>query len=58
VQNQWEIVQLPCQKATVKRGPSVKIKADIYGERINQQQAGVSYSRTQVEVAENNLRES
>jgi HlyD family secretion protein len=55
-----EIVQLPFKEGdTVKKGDLlVKIKADIYGERINQQQAGVTYSRTQVEVAENNLRKT
>lgn len=55
-----EIVQLPFKEGdTVKRGELlVKIKAEIYGERINQQQAGVTYSRTQVEVAENNLRKA
>jgi HlyD family secretion protein len=55
-----EIVQLPFKEGdTVKKGDLlVKIKADIYGERINQQQAGVQYSRTQVEVAENNLRKT
>ena len=55
-----EIVQLPYKEGdTVKKGDLlVKIKADTYGERINQQQAGVQYSRTQVEVAENNLRKA
>lgn len=55
-----EIVQLPYKEGdTVKKGDLlVKIKADIYGERINQQQAGVTYSRTQVEVAENNLKKA
>ena len=36
----------------------MKIKAETYGARINQQQAGVQYSRTQVEVAENNLKKA
>jgi len=55
-----EIVQLPYKEGdTVKKGDLlVKIKADIYNERINQQQAGVTYSRTQVEVAENNLKKA
>ena len=55
-----EIVQLPYKEGdTVKKGDLlVKIKADIYSERINQQQAGVTYSRTQVEVAENNLKKA
>jgi HlyD family secretion protein len=55
-----EIVQLPFKEGdTVKKGDLlVKIKADIYGERINQQQAGVQYSRTQVEVAENNMKKA
>lgn len=55
-----EIVQLAYKEGdTVKKGDLlVKIKADIYSERINQQQAGVTYSRTQVEVAENNLRKA
>lgn len=55
-----EIVQLPFKEGdTVKKGDLlVKIKAETYGARINQQQAGVQYSRTQVEVAENNLRKA
>lgn len=55
-----EIVQLPYKEGdTVKKGDLlVKIKADIYNERINQQRAGVTYSRTQVEVAENNLKKT
>src|SRR4030095_4467824 len=55
-----EITQLPFKEGdTVKKGDLlVKIKADIYNERINQQQAGVTYSRTQVEVAENNLKKA
>lgn len=55
-----EIVQLPYKEGdTVKKGDLlVKIKADIYNERINQQRAGVTYSRTQVEVAENNLKKA
>jgi HlyD family secretion protein len=55
-----EIVQLPYKEGdTVKKGDLlVKIRAETYGERINQQQAGVQYSRTQVEVAENNLKKA
>ncbi len=55
-----EIVQLPYKEGdTVKKGDRlVKIKAETYGARINQQQAGVQYSRTQVEVAENNLKKA
>lgn len=55
-----EIVQLPFKEGdTVKKGDLlVKIKAETYGARINQQQAGVQYSRTQVEVAENNLKKA
>lgn len=55
-----EIVQLPYKEGDVvnKGDLLVKIKADIYGARINQQQAGVTYSRTQVEVAENNLKKA
>jgi HlyD family secretion protein len=55
-----EIVQLPFKEGdTVNKGDLlVKIKADTYGARINQQQAGVTYSRTQVEVAENNLKKA
>jgi HlyD family secretion protein len=55
-----EIVQLPYKEGdTVKKGDLlVKIKATIYSERINQQQAGVTYSQTQVEVAENNLKKA
>jgi HlyD family secretion protein len=55
-----EIIQLPFKEGdTVKKGDLlVKIKADTYGARINQQQAGVQYSKTQVEVAENNLKKA
>lgn len=55
-----EIVQLPYKEGdTVKKGDLlVKIKAETYGARINQQQAGMQYSRTQVEVAENNLKKA
>ncbi len=55
-----EIIQLPFKEGEqVKQGELVvKIKADTYGSRINQQQAGVTYSRTQVEVAENNLKKA
>lgn len=55
-----EIVQLPYKEGdTVKKGDLlVKIKAETYGARINQQQAGVQYSRTQVEVSENNLKKA
>lgn len=55
-----EIVQLPFKEGDqVKKGDLlVKIKAETYGARINQQQAGVQYSRTQVEVAENNLKKA
>ncbi len=55
-----EITQLPFKEGDVvnKGDLLVKIKAEIYGARINQQQAGVTYSRTQVEVAENNLKKA
>ncbi|MEO8512824.1 MAG: efflux RND transporter periplasmic adaptor subunit [Ignavibacteria bacterium] len=55
-----EIIQLPYKEGdTVKKGALlVKIKAETYGARINQQQAGVQYSRTQVEVSENNLKKA
>jgi len=55
-----EITHLPYKEGdTVKKGDLlVKIRAETYGERINQQQAGVQYSRTQVEVAENNMKKA
>lgn len=55
-----EIVQLPVTEGqTVNKGDLlVKIKADIYGERVQQQRAGVNYSRSQVEVAENNVKKT
>lgn len=55
-----EIIQLPFKEGEqVKQGELVvKIKADTYGSRISQQQAGVNYSRTQVEVSENNLKKA
>jgi HlyD family secretion protein len=55
-----EIVTLPVKEGeTVSKGDLlVKIKADIYSERIQQQRAGVNYSQSQVEVAENNVRKT
>ncbi len=55
-----EIVTLPVKEGeTVNKGDLlVKIKADIYSERIQQQRAGVNYSQSQVEVAENNVRKT
>jgi HlyD family secretion protein len=55
-----EIVQLPITEGqSVSKGDLlVKIKADIYGERVQQQRAGVNYSRSQVEVAENNVKKT
>jgi len=55
-----EIVQLPFREGdTVKRNDLlVKIKAEQYSDRISQQRAGVNYSQSQVEVAENNLKKT
>ncbi len=55
-----EIVQLPVSEGqNISKGDLlVKIKADIYSERVQQQRAGVNYSRSQVEVAENNVRKT
>lgn len=55
-----EIVKLPIVEGqTVKKGDLlVKIKADIYSERVQQQRAGVNYSQSQVMVAENNLKKA
>jgi HlyD family secretion protein len=55
-----EIVQLPYREGdTVKKNDLlVKIKADQYSDRISQQQAGVNYSQSQVEVSENNLKKA
>jgi HlyD family secretion protein len=55
-----EIVQLPVTEGQkVKKGDLlVKIKSDIYSERVQQQKAGVNYSNSQVEVAENNLKKA
>ncbi|MCX7877272.1 MAG: efflux RND transporter periplasmic adaptor subunit [Ignavibacteria bacterium] len=55
-----EIVQLPFREGDkVKKGDLiVKIKAEQYSERISQQRAGINYSQSQVEVAENNLRKA
>jgi len=55
-----EIVALPVKEGdTVKAGQLiVRIKADQYGSRLEQQRASVNYSQTQVEVAENNLRKA
>lgn len=55
-----EIVNLPVVEGqTVKKGDLlVKIKADIYSERVQQQKAGVNYAQSQVQVAENNLKKA
>jgi len=55
-----EIVKLPIVEGQpVKKGDLlVKIKADIYSERVQQQRAGVNYAQSQVQVAENNLRKA
>lgn len=55
-----EITQLPFKEGQkVKKGDLlVKIKAEIYSERIQQQRAGVNYSQSQVEVSENNLKKT
>ena len=55
-----EIVKLPIVEGQpVKKGDLlVKIKADIYSERVQQQRAGVNYAESQVQVAENNLRKT
>jgi HlyD family secretion protein len=55
-----EIVKLPVVEGqTVKKGDLlVKIKADIYSERVQQQRAGVNYAQSQVQVAENNLKKA
>lgn len=52
-----EIIQLPVKEGEeVTKGQLlVKIKADQYSSRLQQQRAGVNYSKTQVEVAENNV---
>jgi HlyD family secretion protein len=55
-----EIIQLPIKEGqSVKKGDLlVKIKADYYSERVNQQRAGINYAQSQVEVAENNLKKA
>ena len=55
-----EIVKLPIVEGQpVKKGDLlVKIKADIYSERVQQQRAGVNYAESQVQVAENNLKKA
>jgi HlyD family secretion protein len=55
-----EIVSLPVKEGdVVKKGDLlVKINAEIYSQRIQQQRAGVNYSESQVEVAENNIRKT
>ena len=55
-----EIVKLPIVEGQpVKKGDLlVKIKAEIYSERVQQQRAGVNYAESQVQVAENNLRKA
>jgi len=55
-----EIVSLPVKEGQeVKKGELlVKINAEIYSQRIQQQRAGVNFSESQVEVAENNVRKT
>jgi HlyD family secretion protein len=55
-----EITQLPYKEGEgVKKGDLlVKIKADIYNERVSQQRASINYSESQVEVSENNLKKA
>jgi HlyD family secretion protein len=55
-----EIINLPIKEGQeVNKGDLlVKIKPDIYNEKVNQQQASINYSRSQVEVAENNLKKT
>jgi HlyD family secretion protein len=55
-----EIIQLPFKEGeNIKKGDLlVKIKADIYNERVSQQQASINYSKSQVEVQQNNLKKA
>lgn len=55
-----EIISLPVKEGqTVKKGDLlVKIKQDIYQQRVQQEQAGVNYAKSQVEVAENNVKKT
>jgi HlyD family secretion protein len=55
-----EIVALPVKEGqSVQKGDLlVKINAEIYNQRIQQQRAGINYSESQVEVAENNVRKT
>ncbi len=55
-----EITQLPFKEGQdIKKGDLlVKIKADIYNERVSQQQAGINYSKSQVEVQQNNVKKA
>jgi HlyD family secretion protein len=55
-----EIVDLPVKEGdTVKAGQLVvRIRADQYGSRLQQQRASVNYAQTQVEVAQNNLKKA
>jgi HlyD family secretion protein len=55
-----EIIDLPFKEgAVVNKGDLlVRIKPDIYQQKIQQQEAGVNYSRSQLEVAENNLKKA
>jgi HlyD family secretion protein len=55
-----EIIQLPFKEgAEVKKGDLlIKIKPDIYQQKIQQQKAGVNYSKSQLEVAQNNFKKA
>jgi HlyD family secretion protein len=55
-----EIIELPVKEGqSVSKGDLlVKIKPDIYNQIIQQQQAGVNFSKSQVEVQQNNLKKA
>ncbi len=55
-----EIISLPFKEGeTVKKGDLLlKIKPDIYNERVSQQRAAINSSQAQVEVAKTNLKKA
>lgn len=55
-----EITDLPVKEGQeVSKGDLVvRIKADIYNQRMNQQRASINYAQSQVEVSENNVKKT
>jgi len=55
-----ELIALPFKEgAAIKKGDLlVKIKPDIYNERVSQQQASINFAKSQVELQQSNLKKA